>query len=188
MHKILPIIILILGGCATDPKGLIKKAETQTVEIKTTLQNDETLGLANVKWHKELKAGIYTSIGEDAKGIYFEGPKGCVVEQAEVEKPIYYNGGFWVPKNPKLKPKIYRYLGSNMDEKTAKDAAVKVGYGGARAANPAPYTAAGAVGGAVAGALTSSLIKSELGKIGFLPEIHDDAFFSEILKSVKTSK
>lgn len=184
MYKFLSIIIFFaLAGCATNPESLKQPAVIQSIEIKTTLVNDETLGLAKVKWHKELKAGVYTSIGEDATGVYFEGPKACVVEQAiEMGAPVFYNGGFWLPKNQKNKPRIFRYFGSNMDEKSAKEASNKIAYSGADAANSARNTPAGAVGGAIAGAIGSAIIKSSVGKIEFLPEIHDEAFFYEIQK------
>ncbi len=79
---------------------------------------------------------------------------------------------------------MFRYYGSNMELASLN----KVGFAGANAANPAPNTPTGAVGGAIAGAIINSAIKSEIGKIEFLPEIKDDSFFSPVLASLKAVK
>lgn len=184
-NKLIILFVLFLSGCAVDPKVLKKPEHVQTIEFKADLESNDVLGLANVKWRKILKAGTYTSIGTDAKGTYFEGPKGCVMEHSvEIGTPNYYNGGFWIPSDPKVKPRMFRYFGSNLDPATLN----KIGYQGANAANPSPTTPAGAAGGAIAGALINSMIKADIGKIELLPEIKDEAFFSGILASVKATK
>jgi len=112
------ICFIILSGC-TGVADLKKPVKEQFFTLSNDYVRTQVRGWAKFKWVEGLKAGRYTSIGEDEEGVYFIGSGLSVIKLANEEADAYIQtgiipekalkgkgvlesalhvGGIWIPK------------------------------------------------------------------------------------------
>jgi hypothetical protein len=110
------LLLFLLVGCATPeyvkPESLAVPAVIEVVELQSdlTFKTDGDRGVVT------LISGVYSSVQEDSRGLYFKGPaKSVRLAQANaVGGTRYYtwDGGFWMPKSKDEKPRVFTYPSS----------------------------------------------------------------------------
>jgi len=110
--------LIALSGC-TSISDLKKPIKEQYFALSNDYVRTQVRGWDKYKWVEGLKAGRYTSIGEDEEGVYFIGTGPSVIKLANDEANIYLQtgkisdkalkgkgvlesaihvGGIWIPK------------------------------------------------------------------------------------------
>jgi len=136
--KIISIFMcfIVLSGCMTVA-DLKKPTKEQIFTISNDYVRMQVRGWENYKWVEGLKAGRYTSIGEDDEGVYFIGSGRSVIKLANEHAEKYLKtrkipeevlknkgvlesavhvGGIFIPKNGvNIEPKLFYEVRNTTD-------------------------------------------------------------------------
>ena len=103
------IVLFFLSSCASGvaPSSLIKSKRSQIIVlneevsyiVKRTIGVDSKLSLAK---------GVYNPTFESKKGVFYVGPKNCVVIE-EMKEPIKLNGGIFI-SHDKSKFALFNFI------------------------------------------------------------------------------
>ena len=147
-------------------------------------------------WEEGISAGEYRAQYEDQNGVFLSGTgrpiwqnmlgsSGKEWKETTSSDRNYKQGGIWVPKDSKLKAKIFTIF--EVNPQVNKDVANTSSNIALNQMNNGAGVGTSAVGGAIGGAIVSALIKADEGKIFFLPEIKDQNLLLK-LKSVSNCR
>ncbi|KZN37919.1 hypothetical protein N480_14340 [Pseudoalteromonas luteoviolacea S2607] len=152
MKNFFILFVLLLSGCATgiDISTLNRVEPTTGFILEHYIENVGETGLVSVK--EGLKKGIYKAEFEDQFGIYYRGPKNCVLVESSANYKAESDGGLWLPKEgSKHSPKIYAYIQEKNNQTAEK-----------------------------AGVIINALIERDWGRISFGTKIVDNTFLNQI--------
>jgi len=212
---------LLLAARSTELKAQLVNAEDLRRPARLTciylpeqMSFRAERGMMKVTWEWRLEKGPYISEREDDQGTFYRAPPGGAFagRPDSLDKPAgplthrTSDGGFWMPRDPSVAPRLYAYystadapkivpadnencssLVALKDPATSKVSAFAFATGGAlggadaRAATsgtPVSYGQA-AAGGALGMALVAGLINMDVGKIQLKP-IDDAAFIAKL--------
>jgi hypothetical protein len=148
------ITLLFLVGCATgiDPKSLAKSNSQSKFILQSDIEYSTKISMLE-SGTEALKKGEYVATYEDKNGIFFLGPKKCVViKGANGLVRVNANGGLWYPKNNvKMKPKIFAFIERENNPRVDES-----------------------------GALINALIEQDYGRVSFGKGISDKAFLDNV--------
>lgn len=175
MKKIIAPLLFcwICFGCAVNPVDL-KPAEDTTIYVLSETSTVTVTRGIGFQWVEGLRAGNYHAEYEDANGVFYRGPKDCVIllvgeladeflnsgklptNDEKIAKQELFSGqegGIWMPKEGVNKePRFYHYFEPNPT--------IAQGYG----------------------ALVMGLIEMDRGKINFGPVVTDENILSVFSK------
>jgi hypothetical protein len=161
-----PLAFFLILGCMPSLSSLRTVQGTKKITLPKTYTATMTRGVG-VKWVEGLSAGTYTEEAENDEGIFFRGPKDCVIllmgkfaedflktgvppsHEAKIEAGFYpgEDGGIWVPKpGVSRRARFYHYF--------------------------QPKQTSGSV------ALIDAMINADRGKIHWGPEVEDKRILS----------
>lgn len=171
-------IALTLAGCATviKPTDLAKPASSSCIQVPQGVEAHEVKGLLNFKWTTRLASGPYIAERENAEGTFYRAPPGGVyigrddiADQAPIPLlPRQFDGGIWLPRDPKAPSRIYTYFSTQEAEivpvpsGATCDVAVLVPDPQAKGVSVVAFATGGAIGGA-AGAVVGRSMNSHSG-------------------------
>lgn len=126
MKPLLPIVFILtaaaLQGCATTihtpiPKESVRAAATALKPLM--LESDfsyRTSAVAKSGATVTLIAGQYIPVFENASGVFYKGPAGCLVFRGKSvlggDEHFSQDGGIWLPKEPRQPPRSFAFAGS----------------------------------------------------------------------------
>ena len=112
VRLLLPCLLVV--GCANlkPPEDLAAPRTITCVNLENPTSYAVERGLLNIVWETTLARGPYISEKDDGIGTYYRGPPGAVSiarpemadRPASVATHMSYDGGFWVPHDPKVPP------------------------------------------------------------------------------------
>lgn len=212
-NYLIVVLISFLSGCATpslEVSDLREPARTSTFVLPEMAPlKPESTKFINVNSGTKqigLLPGTYTAEKENAVGIFYLGPNPAIWQEVEhwalSSNLFVHRGGIWIPHDPKMRPRIYSYVGSFKAVQIPIEQIRKTGpIGGietthevnevisrlsVQAATSQPGIAGGAIAGVVVG-LLAALAEEDSKDPFFVSEEITDPKFVEIIMSVKKS-
>ncbi len=174
--KIIAIfLVYLLAGCAAplETRALMPVSKVQTIALEAPITR--LLGSNTIE--QGLLPGEYKGTVENEQGTFFQGPARSFFERQYPNGRLQVRpGGFWLPKMPSVKPRLFfvfepeQYSADSVDEAVR---AMTLQHGGA-IANAGGGVGVQAVGGAIGAALVSAMIESGRGEHMLLGEIPND--------------
>jgi len=170
-------LLSLTAGCATprpETTALTPVAQARTIAIDQPITR--LLGSGTIE--QGLLPGEYRSTVENAQGTFFQGPQRSFFERTLPNGTVELRpGGFWLPKTPSAKPRLFfvfepeHYYADNVDAAIRSMTNPATG----RIANAPGGVGVQAVGGAIGGALVSAIIESGRGEHFLLGEVAGDS-------------
>jgi len=119
------VVVLLLTGCAATSGVNVDslsspKKDSHFVLLKDIFYVAVPANVIHPDVINGLSNGTYTAKYEDSDGIFYEGPKGCLL-------PFKHNGGIWLPKRgSKEQPVLWAYI-INSSQKVQEENGVVAG-------------------------------------------------------------
>jgi hypothetical protein len=178
-------MLVVLHGCASTsvvaPDSLAMPSTDTCLVISGTPAYSQSRGMVGATFREGLEAGVYRAERADEQGVYFRG-EGRPVWQSNSAVSDRYAigpGGVWVPRDSRLKPRLYVYIAAEPDQAGgfASDFQDRQIAGGADAG-------ASVAGAAIGGAIVRAIVAADAGKIMLHPPIDDIAFRQAVSAAV----